>query len=66
MDIKKSIRVALATKAMNQVDLATALGMSPSAVSQMLSRESITSKNIEKIAAALGMKASELVAMGEN
>lgn len=66
MDIKKSIRVALATKALNQNDLAAALGMSPSSVSQMLARESITSKNIEKIAAALQMKASELVALGED
>lgn len=65
MDIKKSIRVALAHQGLNQGDLAKALGMSDSALSQMLNRKSITSEKINQIAVALKMKASELVAIGE-
>ena len=66
MNIKKSIRVALAQKDLNQGDLATLIGMSGAALSQMLNRKSITSEKLGQIATALDMKASDLVKLGED
>lgn len=66
MNIKKSVRVAMAQKDISQGDLASLIGMSASALSQMLNRKSITSEKLGQIATALDMKASELVSLGED
>lgn len=65
MNIKKGIRVALAQKGLTQGLLASKIGMTGPALSQMLNRKSITSEKLAQIAGALEMKASELVALGE-
>ena len=66
VNISKSIRVALAMKEMNQKQLAERLGMYESAVSHMVNRASITTGKLKQVAAVLGMKVSELVALGED
>ena len=67
MNVSKAIRVALAMKEMNQKQLAERLGMYESAVSQMVNRgASITTGKLKQVADALGMKVSELVALGED
>lgn len=53
-------------KEMNQKQLAERLGMYESAVSQMVNRASITTGKLKQVADALGMKVSELVALGED
>ena len=53
-------------KEMNQRQLAERLGMYESAVSQMINRASITTGKLKQVADALGMKVSELVALGED
>lgn len=65
MNLSKAIRVALAMKEMNQKQLAERLGMYESAMSQLINRSSITTEKLTHIADALGMKVSELVALGE-
>ena len=66
MNISKSIRVALAMKEMNQKQLAERLGVHEPAVSQMVNRASITTGKLKQVADVLGMKVSELVALGED
>ncbi|QDB73852.1 hypothetical protein KE336_gp19 [Aeromonas phage 4_D05] len=53
-------------KEMNQKQLAERLGMYESAVSQLVNRASITTDKLKQVADALGMKVSELVALGED
>ena len=65
MDIKKSVRVALAFRSKTQSQLAREIGMNVDALSQALIRNSMNSKQISKIALALDFKASELIALGE-
>ena len=65
MDIKKSVRVALAFRGQTQALLAMQIGMNADALSQALIRNSMNSKQISKIALALDFKASELIALGE-
>lgn len=65
MNVGKSIRVALAKKGMTQRQLAEQLGMLPTSLSQLASQQSCTGATLEKLARALGMKASEFVALGE-
>ena len=66
VNVSKAIRVALAMKEMNQKQLAERLGMYESAVSQLVNRASITTDKLKQVADALGMKVSELVALGED
>ena len=66
MNVSKSIRVALAMRELTQKQLAERLGMYESAVSQLVNRSSITTDKLKQVADALGMKASELVALGED
>lgn len=66
MNVSKSIRVALAMRELTQKQLAERLGMYESAVSQLVNRSSITTDKLKQVADALGMKVSELVALGED
>ena len=66
MNVSKSIRVALAMRELTQKQLAERLGMYESAVSQLVNRSSITTDELKQVADALGMKVSELVALGED
>lgn len=66
MNVSKSIRVALAMRELTQKQLAERLGMYESAVSQLVNRSSITTDKLKQVSDALGMKVSELVALGED
>lgn len=67
MDIKKSIRVGLAIRNMDQLDLALATGIHRSNISRMINgKMAITHERLESIAVALKMKVSEFVALGED
>jgi DNA-binding Xre family transcriptional regulator len=65
MNTGKAIKVALAMREMNQNDLASKLGMTAPATSQMCSRKSASIAMLSKVAKALDMKVSELMALGE-
>lgn len=66
MNIKKSIRVALAQKDMTQGDLAEKIGMTASNLSLLMNRESIPTARLAQIAEALDMKVSDLLKLGED
>ena len=66
MNIKKSVRIALAYKGETQAWLADQIGMNQDALSHALTRNSLNSKLIEKAALALDLKPSELIALGES
>lgn len=65
MNLRKSIKVALAQRDMEQKALAEQLGMSQSSMSQLAAQESCTGATLRKLADAFGMKVSEFVALGE-
>ena len=65
MNIKKSIKIALVERDQNQEWLAVQVGVSRGAISLILSRNSITTRLLGKIALALQYKVSELIALGE-
>ncbi len=66
MNIKKSIRVALAQKEMTQEGLAKLVGMTASNMSLLLNRESIPTSRLSQIASALGLKVVDLLKLGED
>lgn len=66
MNIKKSIRVALAQKDMTQGDLASKVGMTASNMSLLLNRESIPTSRLSEMASALGMSVVDLLKLGED
>ena len=66
MNIKKSIKIALVERDQNQEWLAGQVGVSRGAISLILSRNSITTRLLGKIAVALQYKVSELIALGES
>ena len=66
MNIKKSIRVALAQKDMNQGDLAKKVGMTASNMSLLLNRESIPTSRLSEMAEALDMTVVDLLKLGED
>jgi len=65
MNIKKSIRVALAQKDLTQGDLAEMVGMTASNMSLLLKRDSISTARLSEIAEALNMKVVDLLKLGE-
>lgn len=65
MNIKKSVNIATAKAGITKRDLAALMGVSPSTLSGVLSRNVPTGDTLEKMARALGMKVSELIALGE-
>lgn len=65
-DIKKAIRVGLAQKNIQKQELAGRMGVTKGAVSgYMAGSGNLTIETVNKIAAALEMKTSEFVALGE-
>lgn len=65
MNIKKSVKIALAMAGENQQWLAGELKVSEGSLSGMLSTNNMSAGNINKIAVALNIKPSTLVALGE-
>lgn len=66
MDIIKAINIGMATAGINQNELASKSGIHPSMISVIMNgHRSLTLKTMEKIADALGMKLSALIALGE-
>lgn len=65
MNLRKSIKVALAQRSMEQKSLAKQLGMSQSSMSQLAAQQSCTGATLKKLADAFAMKVSEFVALGE-
>ena len=67
MNLKKAIRIAMATKEMEQKDIAAASGITPGHLSTVVNgKHSATIPTVQKIADALDMKLSELIALGED
>lgn len=67
MDLPKSMRVALAMRNMNQLDLAEKAGIHRTNVSKMMSGKMIiTNERLQSIADAVGMKVSDFVKLGED
>lgn len=63
MNIKKAVKVALAQKGLAYSDLAERMGVSTAYLYNL--GQNVTSKTIQSLAESLEMKASELVALGE-
>lgn len=65
-DIKKALRVALAMRGMKRKELAATMGVSQAAVHHWISTDrSMTIETINRIAKGIGIKTSELIALGE-
>lgn len=65
-DTAKALRVALAQKNMTRKDLAEAVGLSQNQVSRLATgSQTIQGDTLNNIAAAVGMKSSEFLALGE-
>ena len=65
MDYGKSLKIALAMKDIKRQDLAATLGVVPQQVSNWVTSGSISSANLKRVCAALDMKFSEFVKLGE-
>ncbi|MCK4621267.1 MAG: helix-turn-helix domain-containing protein [Desulfuromonadales bacterium] len=65
MNLKKSVKIALAKKEIKHGVLAEKMGMKVNTLSGILSKNNPSSNTIGKIAEALEMSASELIALGE-
>lgn len=66
MHLGNAVKIALVMKGKKQVDLARDLGVTGVYLSRICNQESIGMNALEGIAKALGMKVSELVALGED
>lgn len=66
MNLRKSIKVALAQRGMEQKALAAQLKMSQSSMSQLAAQESCTGATLQKLADAFGLKVSEFISLGED
>lgn len=65
MNLRKSIKVALAQGGISQKLLAEQLHMTQSSMSQLAAQESCTGATMKKLAKAFGLKVSEFIALGE-
>lgn len=65
MDLRKSLRLAIAIEGIKHQDLAAKVGTSSAQISNWLREGNIKSASVEKLSKALNMKASEFVALGE-
>lgn len=65
MNPGNAIKIALIKKDMNQTELAQKLSISKNQISIWCNAKTIGSGPLERIAAALDMKPSELMALGE-
>lgn len=66
VNLRKSIKVALAQRGISQKALAKQLGMSETGLSQLAAQTSCTGATLQKLADAFDMKVSEFVALGED
>lgn len=66
MNLRKSIKTALAQRDMSQKALATKLGMLETSLSQLAAQKSCTGATLQKLADAFGLKVSEFIALGED
>lgn len=66
MNLRKSIKVALAQRGTTQKALAEELGMSETGISQLAAQKSCTGATLQKLATAFGLKVSEFIALGED
>lgn len=66
-DTAKALRVAMAKTKTKQKDLAAAVGLTVQQISRLsVGTQTIQGETLNKIAAALGMKSSEFLALGED
>ena len=66
MDLRKSLRVAIASKGVRNIDVAEYLGYTPQQITNWLREGNISSQNITKLSEYFEMKASEFIALGED
>jgi len=66
LNLRKSIKTALAQRDMSQKALAEKLGMRETSISQLAAQTSCTGATLQKLAEAFEMKVSEFVALGED
>lgn len=66
MNLGKSLKVALARKGITQSELARQNNWPLRTVNKLANRAGGTVENINQLSQALGMKASEFVALGED
>lgn len=66
MNTGKALLVALAMKERSRTQLADAMGLSVQTVYSMCRAKSSSTNTMKKAAEALGMKTSELIALGED
>ena len=66
MHLGNAVKIALVMKGMKQKDLAETMGVTTVYVSRICCQESIGMNTVKSIADVLGMKVSELVALGED
>jgi DNA-binding Xre family transcriptional regulator len=66
MNACKSMKIAMVKKDWNQAQMAEATGMSPTAVSRLSNNQNWSCESLKRVAAALDMKVSEFVKLGED
>ncbi len=66
MNAGKSLKVALAKRGMSQVEFARLVKMTQPSVSSLANSQNWTGGSLKKVSEALGMKASEFLALGED
>lgn len=66
MNLRRSIKTALAQRDMTQKALAEKLGMLETSISQLAAQKSCQGATLVKLATAFDMKVSEFVALGED
>jgi len=65
VDISKSIRVALAIKEMQKQELATAMKVSPQAISALCKSKTCSGDRLIELCRVFEMKASDFIVLGE-
>ena len=65
MNLSKSIEIGCAKRRIRKNQLAKAVGVTPMQVSVWIRRSAMTQSNMISVSAALNMKVSEFIALGE-
>lgn len=65
MDLKKSLRMALAKRDLKKIDLARKVGTSGQQVSNWLRTGKMKQSNLVEVSAAFDMSVSEFISLGE-
>ena len=66
MDLRKSLRLAIANKGIKKSQLAEKLGTSSQQVSNWLRTGKMKQSSLEEVSAAFDMSVSQFIALGEN